>query len=61
MTAAVLLPASEAGGRSPPITDSGLQTPNQCGSLAFNSGRRPLLTRSLQISLFGLTPRTVNV
>lgn len=59
MTTAALLPASQAGGRSPPRPDS--RRTNHRESLAFNSGRRPLLARSLHISFFGLTPRTVKV
>lgn len=54
MTAAALLPTSEAGGvlRREQTADA----PNQCESRAFNSGRCPLRTPSPQISLFGLAP-----
>lgn len=57
MTAVALLPASEAGGvlRRGQTADA----PNQRESLAFNSGRCPLLTPSLQISFFGLAPTAV--
>lgn len=59
MTAAALLPATGAGGvlRRGQTADA----PNQCESLAFNSGRCPLLTPSPQISLFGLAPTAVGV